>query len=126
MHSGSTAGSSVYSQSSTVPQCGKLLWTWNEARSLYLHQCLTIRQTKVHQNTSHTCEALPGLAWFLILTAHKPVKQLWETMSLHPCQHFLCGGVSVAKFVFSGCVSITLCLTPVHLACYMFNNKGLF
>lgn len=36
MHSGITAGSSVYFQSCTVPRCGKWLWTWNRARS----QCL--------------------------------------------------------------------------------------
>lgn len=76
-------------------------------------------------------EARRGPALFsqrLILTVHKPVKQIWKTMwSIFTYMSaFLMCWCENRKIVFSGCVSIPLHLTPVPLACYRFNNKVLF
>lgn len=72
--------------------------------------------------TSRTYEALRGFALFpqcLILTVHKPVKLLEETMwrmFTRMSAFFICWCEN-RKIVFSGCVSITLHLAPVPREC---------
>lgn len=92
MYSGSTAGCSVYSQSSSsaVTRCGKQLWMWNWARSLSSGllgpgHCQSTHN-KGEPKHGLGLRTTPRCTRCLISTVHKPV---WNHVTLHMRQCFL-------------------------------------
>lgn len=63
---------------------------------------------------------------YLMLTVHKPVKQIWlnRVEFVYTCQRFLCARVGIAKLSFQGVFPspFTSHLFPLHVTC----NKVLF
>lgn len=115
MHSGSPAGSSVYSQSSAVPWCGKWLWTWKLARSLCSLQCFrTDFQPLWNTLQLHHWKHSGTLLYILIV--HKIQWSLFWHMSAFR--------MLVWEFQIDP-VSIPCNLAHIPLATYLFDSEAI-